>query len=71
MNSYYWNAFQLQEQDKACGREHRLPRCPFCGAECETIYYDRNGDAFACDACEQSGDAWDEPMCFPDNEGED
>lgn len=45
-----------------------FPHCPFCGAACEEIKYDQNGDPYACDICEKSMSAWDEPMCFPEDE---
>jgi len=35
--------------------------CPFCGEECETIYLDKDGDAFGCDCCvtrQESYDWW-------------
>lgn len=35
------------------------PICPVCGASCETIYFDRNGDAVGCDECVEARDAWD------------
>lgn len=34
-------------------------RCPVCGEECDTIYEDRNGDAFGCEWCTRKLDAWD------------
>ena len=36
--------------------------CPCCGEECQTIYFDKDGNEFACDNClqEQSADDWDQ-----------
>lgn len=47
------------------GREPDTPRCPICGRECETIYYDKQcGDIFGCDECIKTIDAYDVPECF-------
>ena len=27
------------------------PTCPICGKECETIYTDKDGEAFGCNEC--------------------
>lgn len=35
------------------------PHCPVCGEACETIYFDRDGDAVGCDVCVTPRDAWD------------
>jgi len=38
-------------------------RCPICGAEADTIYTDKNGDALGCEwcvSCEDAFDWWDE-----------
>ena len=50
------------------GREPEYPRCPICGAECETIYQDVDGDIFGCDECVATKDAWDVEECFPGKE---
>ena len=36
-------------------------RCPVCGAECETIYQDVDGDIFGCDECVATKDACPAP----------
>ncbi|MCM1439196.1 MAG: hypothetical protein NC131_08340 [Roseburia sp.] len=41
------------------GRAPDYPICPICGAECDTIYKDRDGTIFGCDECVSSVDAWD------------
>jgi len=46
--------------------EPRVPRCPVCGEECETIYYDKDGEYFGCDQCVKTKDASDESDCFAD-----
>ena len=46
------------------GKEPEYPRCPICGAECETIYRDKDGDIFGCDECVDTKDAWDVEECF-------
>ena len=33
--------------------------CPVCGEECETIYLDRDGDAFGCDECVTRQEAYE------------
>jgi len=43
--------------------EPRVPLCPVCGEGCETIYYDKDGEYFACDRCVTARDAWEEPDC--------
>lgn len=35
------------------------PTCPICGAECETIFLDKDGTEFGCDQCIQTLDAWE------------
>lgn len=33
--------------------------CPICGEECDTIYFDRNGEIFGCEECIKTRDAYD------------
>ena len=35
------------------------PVCPICGRECETIYFNKDGEPFACDCCVKTKDAWE------------
>lgn len=35
------------------------PVCPVCGKECETIYFNKDGEPFACDCCVKTKDAWE------------
>lgn len=50
------------------GKEPAYPRCPICGAECETIYKNSDHDIVGCDACVETMDAWEAPECFPGKE---
>ena len=50
------------------GKEPTYLRCPVCGAECDTVYKDKEGDIFACDECVSTHDAWDTEECFPERE---
>ncbi len=51
------------------GREPVFPKCPICGAECETIYrIERYGDIVGCEFCIMESDPWDTPECFPEAE---
>lgn len=36
----------------------RVPRCPCCGEECETLYKDQQGIVYGCDSCISTLDAW-------------
>lgn len=44
--------------------EPKYPHCPVCGAECEEIYMDEDGDIFACDECVKRKSAWETEACF-------
>ena len=33
------------------GKEPRYPRCPVCGAACETIYKTKGYEIIGCDLC--------------------
>ncbi len=41
------------------GKEQGYPRCPVCGAECDTVYVDRHRDVLGCERCVKCADAWD------------
>ena len=34
--------------------------CPRCHCECETLYFDMDGQFFACDQCVKVKDAWED-----------
>lgn len=40
--------------------EESWPRCPICGAECDTYYRDREGETVGCGECIRAVDAWEE-----------
>lgn len=44
------------------------PECPVCGAECETIFKDKDGYIFGCDCCIKKVDAWECEDAFPSEE---
>lgn len=60
--------------------EPAFPRCPVCGAECETVYLIRTADhdteIIGCDMCYNpddypgedvtESDPWEEPRCMED-----
>ncbi len=35
--------------------------CPVCGEECDTAFYDRDGEVIGCDCCLHRGDPWKDP----------
>lgn len=39
--------------------EKPMPVCPECGAECETLYFGRDGSILGCDECIDAKDAAD------------
>lgn len=45
-------------------RNRPQPRCPVCGAECETIYKNDSLDIVGCDECLTGYDAIDEEACY-------
>lgn len=53
------------------GKEPEEPRCPVCGAICETIYTYKGTDIVGCDICLTTKDAYDVPDCFPNYDQED
>lgn len=46
----------------------RLPHCPMCGEECETMYKDRFGAYIGCDVCVKAKNAWEVDLCFPEED---
>ena len=48
--------------------EEKVPRCPICGDECDTVYKDKTGDIVGCDQCLRPCDAYDEYECFEEDE---
>lgn len=45
------------------GIEPKLPRCPICGAEVDTVYKNKELEIVGCDECLQSNDAWECEEC--------
>lgn len=39
--------------------EVKVPVCPVCGEECDTLYRDNSGSVVGCDNCVDALDAWD------------
>lgn len=39
--------------------EQPMPRCPVCGEECETVYWDVNNQIVGCDNCLLELDAYE------------
>lgn len=52
------------------GKEPAEPRCPVCGALCETIYAYEGSEVVGCDVCLTVKDACDVPECIPQYEQE-
>lgn len=50
------------------GREPDQPRCPFCGAKCDTVYRNGENEIVGCEDCISFGDAWEAPECFPERD---
>ncbi len=52
------------------GKAPTYPRCPVCGAECDTVYRSmENLDTIVgCDECIKTADAWEASECFPEKE---
>lgn len=49
--------------------KEQYPHCPYCGAECETVYRNiKTGLYIGCDVCAEAKDAWETPDCFPEDE---
>ena len=45
------------------GKDPVYPRCPVCGRECGTIYYDADRTPAGCDACVSSVEAQEGTIC--------
>ena len=41
-------------------RRAEWPRCPVCGAECETLYRGLDGEVLGCEDCVTASEAWEE-----------
>ena len=47
------------------GQEPKYPHCPICGAECESVYRDKNMEIVGCDECLIWCCGWETDECFP------
>lgn len=42
-------------------KTEKFPKCPICGAETDTFYYNKHlGEIVGCDNCLDSRDAWED-----------
>lgn len=41
-------------------KDYKVPRCPVCGEETDTLYKNTYGEIVGCDGCIQTVDAWEE-----------
>lgn len=39
-------------------RAYRVPVCPWCGADTDTVLRDRGGEVVGCPECIEAVDAW-------------
>ena len=50
------------------GKAPEVPRCPVCGAECDTIYRNKDSEVVGCEQCIRIQDAYGVDECFPRKE---
>lgn len=41
-------------------KDYKVPRCPVCGEETDTLYKNIYGEPVGCDVCIRTVDAWEE-----------
>ena len=41
-------------------KDYKVPRCPICGEETDTLYKNIYGETVGCDVCIRTVDAWEE-----------
>jgi hypothetical protein len=41
-------------------KDYKVPRCPVCGEETDTLYKNIYGETVGCDVCIRTVDAWEE-----------
>ena len=51
----YWEPERLAEP-----KDYKVPRCPICGEETDTLYKNIYGETVGCDVCIRTVDAWEE-----------
>ena len=40
-------------------KDYKVPRCPICGEETDTLYKNIYGETVGCDVCIRTVDAWE------------
>lgn len=45
--------------------EDEIPVCPVCYEECDTAYFDKDGEPLGCENCICKKDAWDDIRYLP------
>lgn len=48
------------KEPRAEPKPYKVPRCPVCGEETDTLYKNIYGETVGCDGCIRTVDAWDE-----------
>lgn len=48
----------LERTGNPRGKEDRVPVCPVCGEECDTLYISCDFEVAGCDECIKTVDAW-------------
>ena len=51
----YWEPKRPSEP-----KDYKVPRCPVCGEETDTLYKNIYGETVGCDVCIRTVDAWEE-----------
>jgi hypothetical protein len=51
----YWEPERPSEP-----KDYKVPRCPVCGEETDTLYKNIYGEPVGCDVCIRTVDAWEE-----------
>ncbi len=50
------------------GKEPDYPHCPVCGAECYSVYLNKDMEVVGCDECIRTENAWECGECFPEED---
>ena len=48
------------KEPRAEPKSYKVPRCPVCGEETDTLYKNIYGETVGCDGCIRTVDAWEE-----------
>ncbi len=46
-------------------KEPDYPHCPICGAECDSVYINKDVEVIGCEGCVRTKNAWECSECFP------